>query len=217
MAAHHVFIAGATGYLGQRLIPQLIERGHDVAALVRAGSERKLPAGSRAVPGNALDQSTFIHRIKPADTFVQLVGVPHPGPAKAKQFRAIDLVSVRASVDAAAAARVAHFVYVSVAQPAPVMKVYQEVRAQGEAMIRASGMKATVLRPWYILGPGHRWPYFLLPAYWLFEWFPTTRAAARRLGLVTLPQMIQALVIAVENPPNGIRVVEVPAIRRGGM
>src|ERR1041385_4151892 len=174
MAPRSVFITGGTGYLGRRLIPRLIERGHEVAALVRPGSERKLPSGSRAVPGNALDQSTFTNRIKPADTFVQLVGVPHPGPAKAKEFRAIDLVSARESVAAAVAAGVDHFVYVSVAQPAPVMKVYQDVRAQGEAMIRASGMKATLLRPWYILGPGHRWPYFLVPAYWLFEWFPAT-------------------------------------------
>jgi nucleoside-diphosphate-sugar epimerase len=217
MAPRSVFITGGTGYLGRRLIPRLIERGHEVAALVRPGSERKLPSGSRAVPGNALDQSTFTNRIKPADTFVQLVGVPHPGPAKAKEFRAIDLVSARESVAAAVAAGVDHFVYVSVAQPAPVMKVYQDVRAQGEAMIRASGMKATLLRPWYILGPGHRWPYFLVPAYWLFEWFPATRASARRLGLVTLPQMIDALLVAVENPPDGIRVVEVPEIRRSGM
>ncbi|HEY2951737.1 MAG TPA: NAD(P)H-binding protein, partial [Verrucomicrobiae bacterium] len=186
MAPHQVFITGGTGYLGRRLIPRLLERGNDVAALVRAGSEHKLPAGSKPVLGNALDRSTFTHLIKPADTFVQLVGVPHPGPAKAKEFRAIDLVSVRESVAGAAAAGIGHFIYVSVAQPAPIMKVYQEVRAEGEAMIRASGMKATVLRPWYILGPGHRWPYFLLPAYWLFEWFPPTRASARRLGLVTL-------------------------------
>src|SRR6185295_15533076 len=123
--------------------------------------------------------------------------VPHSGPAKAKEFRTIGFVSVRESVAAAAAAGIRHFIYVSVAQPAPIMKVYQDVRAQGEAMVRASGMKATLLRPWYILGPGHRWPYFLVPAYWLCEVFPPTRASTRRLGLVTLPQMIQALVAAV--------------------
>jgi hypothetical protein len=34
-----------------------------------------------------------------------------------------------------------------------------------------------------------------------------------RLGLVTLAQMVSALVRAVENPVRGIRIVEVPAIR----
>jgi hypothetical protein len=42
---------------------------------------------------------------------------------------------------------------------------------------------------------------------------PSTREGAQRLGVVTLTQMIRALLRAVENPPRGVRVVEVPAIR----
>ena len=83
-------------------------------------------------------------------------------------------------------------------------------------MIRQSGMHATILRPWYVLGPGHRWPYFLLPAYKLMELLPQTREGARRLGLVTLDQMSQALVASVENPLPGVRIVEVPEIRVPG-
>jgi len=80
-------------------------------------------------------------------------------------------------------------------------------------MLRESGMNATILRPWYVLGPGHRWPYALIPVYWLFEKIPATRPGAERLGLVTLRQMTQALVRAVESPVRGVRIVEVPAIR----
>ena len=40
------------------------------------------------------------------------------------------------------------------------------------------------------------------------------REAARRLGLVSLEQMLAALVAAVENPAGAMRIVEVPAIRR---
>jgi uncharacterized protein YbjT (DUF2867 family) len=104
----------------------------------------------------------------------------------------------------------------SVAQPAPMMKAYVEVRAECEAMIRQSGLDSTVLRPWYVLGPGHRWPYALLPMYWLLEQLPWTRDDARRLGLVTLEQMKLTLVAAVENPRQGIRVLEVPQIRASG-
>jgi len=42
---------------------------------------------------------------------------------------------------------------------------------------------------------------------------PSTRESARRLGLVTLPQMIAALVGAVERPASNVRVLEVPEIR----
>jgi hypothetical protein len=75
-------------------------------------------------------------------------------------------------------------------------------------------MRATFLRLWYVLGPGHRWPYLLVPAYFVFERLPGTRDAARRIGLVTLPQMVAAIVRAIESPPVGVRIVEVPEIRR---
>lgn len=73
-----VFITGGTGYIGSRLIPRLLQRGHAVRALVRSGSEKKLPPGSAAVSGNALDSSSDSDKVTPADTFVQLVGVAHP-------------------------------------------------------------------------------------------------------------------------------------------
>jgi uncharacterized protein YbjT (DUF2867 family) len=104
---------------------------------------------------------------------------------------------------------------VSVAHPAPVMRAYVDVRMRGEAAIEAAGLAATILRPWYVLGPGHRWPLALVPLAALAERIPATRDAARRLGFVTLPQMVAALVAAVESPPaTGVRrVVDVPAIR----
>ena len=211
---HCVFVTGGTGYLGRPMIAELLRRGHQVRALVRAGSESKLPAGCEAILGDALDGGSYVEKISPADTFVQLVGVSHPSPAKAEQFRKIDLISATGAIKAAANAGIQRFIYVSVAQPAPVMKAYIEERAEGEAMLQRSGMHATVLRPWYVLGPGHRWPYALIPMYWLMGLIPATRAGARRLGLVTLAQMTRALIHAVENPADGMRVLEVPEIRR---
>jgi uncharacterized protein YbjT (DUF2867 family) len=213
MNQRNVFITGGTGYVGRRLIPRLLERGHIVRALARPGSEGKLPRGCEAITGDALDKLSFASHIRPSGTFVQLVGVPHPSPAKAREFRAVDLESIRASVSAAREAAIAHFVYVSVAQPAPVMRTYLEVRAEGERLIRESGLSATILRPWYVLGPGHRWPYLLLPVYKVLELVPSTRRTALRLGLVTLDQMVSALVRAIEAPADGVRVVGVTEIR----
>jgi uncharacterized protein YbjT (DUF2867 family) len=116
---------------------------------------------------------------------------------------------------AAKAARdggIKHFVYLSVAQPAPVMRSYVAVRGECEAAIRAAGLTATCVRPWYVLGPGHRWAYALVPFYALAERLPSTRATARRLGMVTLAQMVAALVQAIESPPapGTVRIVESP-------
>ena len=211
-----VFVTGGTGYIGRPLIASLLEHGHQVRALVRPGSEKKLPAGCQPIAGDALDSGSYATQIAPADTFVQLVGVSHPSPSKAAEFRNVDLASGRGAVAASRAAGIQHFVYVSVAQPAPVMKAYIEARAECEVTIRQSGMNATILRPWYVLGPGHRWPYLVLPLYLLMELIPSTRAGAMRLGLVTLDQLLRALLLAVASPPHGVRVIEVPEIRVPG-
>jgi uncharacterized protein YbjT (DUF2867 family) len=210
---HCVFVTGGTGYVGSRLVSQLLERGHAVRALVRPGSDAKLPAGCEPVFGNALDASRYQNLIAPADTLVQLVGVPHPSPRKAAEFKSIDLPSGLAAVAASISAGVKHLVYVSVAHPAPVMHAYIEVRTQVESAIRASGVDSTILRPWYVLGPGHRWPYLILPVYKLAEMVPSLREGALRLGVVTIRQMVSALVEAVEHPAAGVRVMGVPEIR----
>lgn len=214
--ARRIFLTGGTGYLGCRLIPLLVERGHAVRALARESSRYGLPTGCETVVGNPLDSATFIDEVRSCDTVVQLVGAPKPAPWKGVQFRAVDRVSGLASIEAAAQAGVSHFVYVSAAHPAPIMKDYIAVRAEIETALRASGLRATILRPWYILGPGHWWPLVLKPAYWLCERLPSTRKSAARLGLVTLQQMLATLVWAVEHPPESPRVIEVPEIRTLG-
>jgi uncharacterized protein YbjT (DUF2867 family) len=193
---------------------ELLRRGHTVRALVRPSSVANVEPGAEPILGDALDARSFAHHVAPSDTFVHLVGVAHPSPAKAAAFKSIDLVSIRESIAAASRSSIRHFIYLSVAMPAPAMKAYVAVREEGERLVRASGLAATFVRPWYVLGPGHRWPYAILPLYWLWSLFD--RDTSSRLYPVKLPQVVRALAGAVEQQPESLRVIEAPEMRLAG-
>lgn len=209
-----VFITGATGYIGTRLTKQLLDRGYRVITLIRKGSEHKVVKGAEIVIADPFDSESFQSFVPKSAVFVQLLGVPHPSPKKVKQFREIDLRSVKASADAATVAGVSHFVYVSVAMaPSKLMADYQAVRQEGEAYCKSKKLCCTFIRPWYVLGPGHYWPILLLPLYGIAELVPSWRLKARAMALVTLGQVLRTLVSTAEAEPVPGRIIDTRQIR----
>lgn len=212
----NVFITGGTGYIGSSLIPELERFNFTVTSLVRKGSESKLSGSGRIVTGSALDESSYSGFVRGCDTFIHLVGAKIPLTGMKDKFKSVDLVSVQEAVKSALKSDVKHFIYLSVAHPAPVMKDYINVRMKGEELLVHSGMNVSLIRPWYVLGPGHKWPYVLLPFYKLFEKIPFTKDAVKRLGLVKLNQLLSCIVYAVNNPPGGVRIYNTEDIKNFG-
>ncbi|HYV92305.1 MAG TPA: NAD(P)H-binding protein [Chitinophagales bacterium] len=210
---NEVFITGGTGYIGSRLVSVLMKKNFPVSALVRNSSEEKLPEKVNVVFGNALDASTFADKIPPSKIFIHMIGVAHPGPRKKQQFIDVDLKSIQQSVTAAKDKGIEHFIYISVA-PSDIMKDYSDVRMQGEKLIYESFSRATFIRPFYVLGPAHYWPLLLTPLFKILSLSKSGREKAKRLGLVWIGQMVNALVWAVENPAHGIRILEVKDIKK---
>jgi uncharacterized protein YbjT (DUF2867 family) len=209
-----IFITGGTGYLGRRLIARLLKSGCQVKALTRKGSEAKLPPGCIPVISDPFSADAFASSIDECSTFIQLLGVSHPGPAKKDLFDKIDFASTAASVAAAKQAKCSHFIYVSVAQtPTSIMLEYQKCRAKCEELIIGSSLKASIIRPWYVIGPGHYWPLLFLPLFKLLEIIPATSIKAKALRLVYLRQMLDTLCYAVEHPPEQQQVFEIKDIR----
>lgn len=93
------------------------------------------------------------------------------------------------------------------------MAEYIAVRMEGEEMLRASGIASTFIRRFYVLGPGHWWPYPLVPLFAVMRLIPSMREGAERIGPVTLRQTLAALVGAVESPPSGVRELNAREIR----
>src|SRR6266496_1920460 len=72
-----IFITGGTGYMGSRLIKMLLEKNYSVKAIVRNGSENKLPKGCDYIIANPFDAKSFAKEI-PA-TFIRPWYVVGPG------------------------------------------------------------------------------------------------------------------------------------------
>jgi nucleoside-diphosphate-sugar epimerase len=194
-----IFITGGTGYIGSRLIKMLLQKGHRVIALTRLQSRHKIPEGAEVITGNPFDATTFYDYIPKGAVFIQLLGVAHPSPAKAAQFTSIDLASVKASADAAAKAGVSHFIYVSVSmQHSSLMQAYQQVRRKGEAYCISKGLNCTFIRPWYVLA----------------NMVPAWKKKAAGMALVTLRQILAALVNAAEATPLKQTIVEIAGIKK---
>lgn len=213
-ASRSVFVTGSTGYLGRATCAALLARGHRVEGLCRSAASSRLATGVTPVLGDPLDASTYAYALRAEHVVVHLVGTPKPAPWKGKSFRRVDLGSVTQLVRATITSPVSHVVYVSVAHPAPAMHAYIAARISAEAALVARNLPRTILRPWYVLGPGHRWPVVLAPMYWAAEQIPSLRDGAHRLGLVTLSQMVAALVDAVETASAESRIWDVDEIRR---
>ena len=60
-----VFVAGASGVVGRRLVPQLVSGGYEVVAMTRteAGAARLRAAGARAVVADALDRDGVLRAV----------------------------------------------------------------------------------------------------------------------------------------------------------
>jgi NAD(P)-dependent dehydrogenase (short-subunit alcohol dehydrogenase family) len=69
-------ITGATGYLGRPLAALALERGYRVCAVVRPGSEGRVPPGGLITTGDPFAIDALAASLSPDVTLVHLIGTP---------------------------------------------------------------------------------------------------------------------------------------------
>jgi NADH dehydrogenase len=139
-----VLVAGATGYLGRRLVPRLLKTGRAVRALVRGGGARV--AGAEIAAGALSDPASLVRACEGVETVFHLVGIiKERGP---ETFEAVHVEGTRALVAAAIAQGARRFVYISaIGARADAPTAYWRTKARAEEIVRASGLEWLVLRP----------------------------------------------------------------------
>ena len=83
-----ILVAGATGNAGGAVVRALLDAGEDVRALVRAGSQSKLPQGAEAVMGDLNRPDTLDEAIAGASAAFLLSGYEGLAATVAKMHRA---------------------------------------------------------------------------------------------------------------------------------
>jgi uncharacterized protein YbjT (DUF2867 family) len=152
----HVLVTGATGYLGGRLVPRLIDAGHTVRVLVR--NPRKL----RDVPwrddvetvlGDLTDAATLTDAVADIDALYYLV---HAMGAKG-DFEKTEMLSVTNLATAAKKAGVSRIVYLGGLHPeGEVSELSRHLRSRAEVgrILMDSGVPTIAFNAGVVIGSG---------------------------------------------------------------
>jgi uncharacterized protein YbjT (DUF2867 family) len=143
-----VLVTGATGFIGRRLVPALLDAGHDVRAMTRRPEEydgRGTPVG-----GDVQDASTLGPALEGVDVAYYLVH-----SLDAADFESRDARAARAFGEAAAEAGVRQIVYLGgLGAEGAELSAHLRSRREVEGLLGDGGVPVTVLRAGIVVGRG---------------------------------------------------------------
>jgi uncharacterized protein YbjT (DUF2867 family) len=150
LTARSILFAGATGLVGSRALPLLLEDGHKVAVLGRRPTGRSHPALTELHC-----DFTRIPSLPPVDVAVCTLGTTIRAAGSQAAFRAVDHAAVLAFARAAQAAGAAQAIVVTAVGASPsAAAFYSRVKGETERDLASLGFaRLDILRPGLILGP----------------------------------------------------------------
>lgn len=174
-----VFMAGATGFIGSHVLREVIERGHRVRCLVRAGSERKLDLQPdqpvEIVNGDIMTIPSLEGGMNGCDAVMNMAGIIREFPARGVTYERLHVEGVKNLVEAARGKGIKRFVHISALGSRPdAPSAYHRTKAAAEEILRESGLDYTLFRPSVVFGRNdqsvnlfadmiRRFPVFLMP------------------------------------------------------
>ena len=149
----HIFLPGASGFVGERVLNDLLAAGYEVTALThsersRSELQRRHPA-LNAASGDVASENDIL-RAMPAeiDAVVYLPGLLREFPRQAITFRGVHVEGVRNTLAAAKRAGVRRWIQLSaLGTQANSATEYFRTKFDAEQLVQASGLEWTILRP----------------------------------------------------------------------
>jgi uncharacterized protein YbjT (DUF2867 family) len=202
-------VAGATGYVGGRLVPRLLRAGYRVRCLVRRPTnlqQQLLRPLVEYVPGDVLRPETLPAAMEGVATVYYLIHSMGSG----KDFEEQDLVAARQCAKAAKAHGVQRIIYLG-GLGDPVAKLSAHLRSRQETgnALREAGVPVTEFRAAVVIGAGslsfelirylsERLPVMICPL-WVYT----------RIQPIAIQNVLDYLVAALKQLESTDRIIEI--------
>ncbi len=204
-----VFVTGATGFVGRKVVKTLLSRDVEVRCLVRSpGKERLLEPGVDVHYGSVQDPVALRAAIYGVDAVVHLVAVIRES-GKAT-FQTVNVDGTRNVVVAAKAAGTGHFVQVSAIGATDDPKYpYLHSKWLGEQAVIDSGLPYTILRPSILFGEGDEFINSLAGLVRAFPIAPVIGFGKNVMQPIAVEDVARCVAETVAGKEPGNRVVEI--------
>ena len=149
-----VLLTGATGYIGKRLLPYLVQNGHQVVCMVRDINRLHIPSSLASnvsvVEGDLLDQSTLVSLPSDIDGAYYLVH----SMSSSKSYSEMEVRSATNFRNALAQTNVKQVIYLSGIVNSEVLSPHLQSRLNVENELSKGNYALTTLRAGIIIGSG---------------------------------------------------------------
>jgi len=204
-----VLVTGATGYVGGKLVPRLLEQGYCVCVFVRDPGKLRAKSWKNEVEvfqGDVLEPSTLVPALSGVEFAYYLVHSITSG----ENFRERDLAAARNFGDAAGQAGIKRVIYLGgLGDPEANLSEHLRSRQETADILRQNGVCLTEFRAAVIVGAGsisfemiryltERVPVMICP-----------RWVRSKVQPIAVDDVIEYMVSAVQNPRSSGQIIEI--------
>ena len=147
-------IFGATGFVGKYLLKALNENNHEIYALVRSGSEKRISNINNVniITGDITNPTNLEQTIMNCSTVIYNVGIIRAFPSQGITYQKLHYEYAKHVIDKAKQYNIKHFILMSANGVKKDGTGYQYTKYMAEQYLKESGLNYTIFRPSLIFG-----------------------------------------------------------------